>query len=312
MTPVDLSVVVCTLNRSKLLSKCLDSLAQQERGSFSIEVIVVDNGSTDDTKAVAESFQSRLENLRYIFERRLGLAQARQSGFKASAGRYIGYLDDDAVASPGWCAAVCDAFGRSDRSPTERIAALGGPIEPLFEIQRPSWLTGELATLYAIVDLGDKPHLYPATGCPVGANMAFLRSALQNHPWDERLLMCEEIHLFARLKKHGSSFLYVPEMRVQHFISAKRLTREWLLRRHFDEGIANRHVADGIQRKLRRLIASTLRLPYAWSHSHFGPDQERLAYRCKTMLYAGTLAGLLTFRDTNKTTYISDKHQLTS
>lgn len=307
MDLIHLSVVVCTLNRSALLGKCLESLMKQETSTDKIEVIVVDNGSTDDTATVTKSFGPRFPKLNYIVEPQLGLARARQTGFEASIGKYIAYLDDDAIAAPYWCSAICQTFAEIEQSPGNGVVALGGPIEPIFEISRPPWLTGNLTSLYAIVDLGERLRPYPNKGCPVGANMAFLRSALLENPWNKRLLMCEEIHLFMRLRQQGYTFLYVPEMKVQHFISAKRLTKEWLLKRYFDEGIASKHISDGTHWKLRRLVVSTLRLPYAWACSHFGTDQQRLIHQCKRMLYAGALAGLLTFRGTHKTIYISEK-----
>ncbi|MGH9450711.1 MAG: glycosyltransferase [Terriglobia bacterium] len=311
MISVDLSVIICTLNRSGLLRKCLESLAQQEAGAFTFETIVVDNGSTDDTKVVTESFRTRINGLRYVLEPLRGLARARQTGFEASVGKYVAYLDDDAIAARCWCSVICETFDQTGQSPADKVAALGGPIEPRFETGRPSWLTHELESLYAIVDMGNELHSFLGSGSPTGANMTFLRTILLENPWDHRLLMCEEINLFARLRSKGFKFLYVPDMKVQHFISAKRLNREWLLRRYFAEGIAHTHLPLGTLHKTRVAIAAFVKLPFLLAFSRFGSEGRRLKYRCKLRFYHGYIAALMGFRDPNSTEYISARRSAT-
>lgn len=306
---IDLSVIICTLNRGTLLRKCLESIVRQQSGSYSIETIVVDNGSTDDTKDVTESFRTYRQRLRYIVEPQPGLARARQTGFKASIGRYVAYLDDDAIADPHWCSTICKTFGQMEQLPNNRVAALGGPVEPMFEISRPVWLTGELTKLYAIVDRGNQLHPYPAADCPIGANMAFLRTVLRNNPWDCRLLMCEEIELFGRLAQNGFTFLYVPEMRVQHFISAKRLKPEWLMDRYLAEGLAQKSLPLGFSRKVHLTIAAIIKLIPCWALSTFGPRDQRLIFHCKVRFYHGFLVGLFGFRNLRSMAYLSGKQK---
>lgn len=302
---VDLSVIVCTLNRSDVLKGCLEALVRQELGPFTVEIIVVDNGSTDDTRLVAESFKQSFPGLRYVFEPQGGLARARQSGFGASLGRYIAYIDDDAVAAVRWCSVICETLARVEQSTANTIVALGGPVVPVFETARPPWLTEELASLYAIVDMGKSSRPIPAPACPVGANMAFTRSVLTANPWDSRLLMCEEVTLFSQLRRKGFNFLYVPEMRVQHFISVKRLQQKWLLERHFAEGIAQFYLPLPSHQKLWLLIASVLKLPPLLLLSRWGSEQLQLRYRCGAKFYSGYLAALMGLRNVRSTMYMA-------
>lgn len=311
MTPVDLSIIICTLNRSSLLKKCLESLVQQECASWKFEIVLVDNGSTDDTKKVAEAFVDAGLSIKYLYESRKCIGYARNIGLRASEGRYLATLDDDVTAVPNWCEAVCRGFEQNENTPLGKIGAVGGPIEPIFETGRPPWLTPELEALYAVLDLGSQQQIFRGVHHPVQANVAFLRSVLLDNPWNENVLMCEEIELFGRLTRKGFRYLYVPEMKVYHFISARRLNSEWLMNRHFAEGVASRYLAVGICAKVRPLVRSVLKLPYAWGRSHLGSEPRRLPFRCKTMLHVGTLAGLLGFRDVESTTYASARKNAT-
>ena len=180
-----LSVVICTHNRCKLLKKCLESLATQQCEPWAFEIFVVDNASTDATRDVVDESSHVRSAIRCIFEGRLGISRARATGLRHARGRYIAYLDDDAVAQPGWCAAICQTFEQTAAGQQHKVAALGGPIEPVFETGRPPWLTAELEPLYAILDLGNAIRVFPPGLHPVGANMAFRREILRDHPWDE-------------------------------------------------------------------------------------------------------------------------------
>ncbi len=85
---MDISVIVCTHNRSAALRQTLLSLSEMETPqNLCWEILVVDNNSTDDTRQVVESFHAGLlPNLRYIFERRQGLSFARNRGVAEARG----------------------------------------------------------------------------------------------------------------------------------------------------------------------------------------------------------------------------------
>lgn len=296
MGSVDLSVIICTLNRSQFVRKCLEALATQECSRPSIEVVVVDNGSTDDTRAVAESFTSNNLTIRYIYEGQRGLGHARNAGLHASTGRYLAYLDDDAVPSQGWCAAICETFEQLNTEGNAIVAALGGPIAPVFETKRPEWLTEELGALYTILNLGESVKAFPQGAHPFGANCAFRRDVLLRHPWNENINMCDEVELFSRLGKESYRWLYVPEMRVDHFLPASRLTINYILNRFFAEGIAQLRLRRDIWQKSQLCISASAKMPVAWALSVFGPRERRLLFRCKTKLYLGYWVGLLGLR----------------
>ena len=288
-----LSVVICTHNRCRVLKNCLESLVAQKFELSSFEVIVVDNASTDATKDVVEEFSRGILPIRYVYEGRLGLSRARATGFRNSRGRYVAYIDDDARAHPGWCTAICQAFEQNAKAHPETVAALGGPIEQVFETERPAWLTAELDQYYAKLDLGKALRLFPPRCYPIGANMAFRGEILQHHPWDESLIMSEEAELFDRLTAGGFVYLYVPGMRVSHFVPAERCTVEWLLARYHAEGLYQKHVRHGVLPKVRLLGRASLEFLRFSACLLFGGEQHRLYRRCKLKFFTGILEGLV-------------------
>ena len=94
-----LSVVVPTFNRRALLARCLRSLAEQDYAREQFEVIVVDDGSTDDTQQFLSDFKSEFE-FRIIAQPNRGLAAARNAGIRAARNSIVVLLDDDLICSP--------------------------------------------------------------------------------------------------------------------------------------------------------------------------------------------------------------------
>src|SRR3989339_227825 len=103
-----ISVVIPTYNRSKSLKMCLQSLKKQSFKDF--EVIVVDDGSTDDTKKSFDSISS--SRFRYIKKENGGQSSARNLGVKESVGDIIAFTDDDCVVDVNWLKAVKQSFDR--------------------------------------------------------------------------------------------------------------------------------------------------------------------------------------------------------
>jgi O-antigen biosynthesis protein len=154
------SVVVCTYNGSKTLPACLGGLAGLDYPDY--EVIVVDDGSTDDCSEIADSFGVRL-----IRTENRGLSAARNSGLAAATGEIVAYIDDDAVPDRDWLRFLAGVFATSDYS------AVGGPnVPPVDE--------GAIATCVANAPGGPVHVLLSdleAEHIP-GCNMAYRRQAL--------------------------------------------------------------------------------------------------------------------------------------
>jgi glycosyltransferase involved in cell wall biosynthesis len=121
MKPVSCSILVCTYNRAPLLQNTLESLCQQKLSADEFEVIVVDDGSEDETRSIANAFASRL-NFRYAYQRNSGLASSRNHALFLSQGDIVLLLDDDDVASPELLEEHC----KTHRAyPQDNFAVLG-------------------------------------------------------------------------------------------------------------------------------------------------------------------------------------------
>jgi glycosyltransferase involved in cell wall biosynthesis len=111
-----ISVIICAHNEARFLRACLHSLLAQTR--LPDELLVVNNASTDATRAVAE----QVPYVRVVDEPRKGLVVARETGWRHTAGDILAYVDADCRAIPVWLARIERRFER-DRS----LIALSGP-----------------------------------------------------------------------------------------------------------------------------------------------------------------------------------------
>ncbi|WP_027092723.1 glycosyltransferase [Cohnella thermotolerans] len=255
------SVVICTYNRAADLRDALMSLLPQRfRGEF--EVIVVDNGSTDATAQTVLDFRRTVRfPVRYIFEERLGLSVARNRAIREAQGEYILFLDDDAVASDDWIGGIVSLF---DRDP--RIGCVGGKIEPVWEGDAPHWLPPENRTLYTILDYADDIVEMREPAIPFGANVAFRKSVFEAVGLfredlgrvGSNLLSSEEGELIERIRTRYSVY-YTPYASVLHKIPRSRISKRWLLRRIYWQGVSR---AVSSQRKAGLFVQSVLKVPF--------------------------------------------------
>jgi glycosyltransferase involved in cell wall biosynthesis len=237
--PARATVVVCTHNRAPLLATCLHSLAAQTVPASDFEIVVVDDGSTDTTPDVCARF-AHLPNLRIIRQANAGLGAARERGWRAGTGRVVAFLDDDAEAPPGWLARILTHF-ETHAAPA---ACLGGPARGRWEAPRPPWLDDNLARWLTVWAPHDEPRESADEHLFVGANMSFLRSALdQVGGFDPALgrrgaslLSHEESELWERLRAAGHRAAYDPDLWVWHHVPASRARASWFRRRLFWEG----------------------------------------------------------------------------
>ncbi len=237
--PPDLSVVICTHNRSRYLERALASVRALTVPPSLLELIVVDNASSDDTAQVVAACGAEL---RYQHEPRLGLSIARNTGLFLARAPITAYLDDDAIADPGWAAALIEAF-QSSPAP---LGCVAGRVLPIWEAPRPAWLDDDLLALLSMLDYGQQPRVLLPQEHMVGANMAFPTALLQSlGGFPERLgrrgsslLSREEAHVRERLEAASRPCLYWPAALVQHHAPIERMTLSWFRRRIFWQGIS--------------------------------------------------------------------------
>ena len=98
MCEYDISVIIPVYNASKYLSECIESILSQTKDS--IEIVIVDDGSSDSSLEIIEKFAKKNECISYCSQENAGVAKARAVGFRMSHGKYIGWIDADDVAKP--------------------------------------------------------------------------------------------------------------------------------------------------------------------------------------------------------------------
>jgi glycosyltransferase involved in cell wall biosynthesis len=244
---MDATVLIATYNRARFLERTLDSLrALAVAPGRHWEIIVVDNNSSDDTRAVVTRHARDFPvALRYLFESRQGRSSALNAGLAASSAPVIAMTDDDVRVEPQWLEAACAALSSGD------AAYAGGPVRPMWESPPPRWLDltrGDLWGTIAIQDHGDAPFVYEERRkVPLGANMAarrelFDRAGLFRADLGRssgRLLLGQEVpELLMRARAAGLRGLYVPAMQVHHHIPSARLTRRYFRRWWFGKGVS--------------------------------------------------------------------------
>ncbi|WP_155971165.1 glycosyltransferase [Paenibacillus sp. Soil522] len=292
-----LSIVICTYNRAPLLERTLLALRELKRIEEA-EVIVVDNNSSDDTAVVVRSCIERCRgqlDIQYVLERKQGLSAARNTGIKAACSGIIAFLDDDAIPVHGWIHAILEAFEQDPRT-----AAVGGIVYPNFETERPSWLIKPLELPYTIVNLGSEVRPYPKKLYPVGANMAFRSTVFERFSFPEELgrkgeslTSGEESWLFDRLKKQRMLITYLPSMTVHHFISRERLTKEWIAKRYYYQGLSYAFASRTTAAKLKLVLLTCMKAVYVFGELLLSRSEgSRLLVQCRRESIRGTFSNL--------------------
>ena len=228
------TVVICTRDRCQQLSRVLETIVHMDappKGEW--EILIVDNGSSDDTKRVVESFADRLP-IRCVSEPVPGLSNARNKAVDEAIGDYICWTDDDVKVGAGWLSGYHEAFLRRPDA-----VVFGGPIEPEFEGVPPAWLIENrsiMSHLLAERDFGPKEvELSPET-LPYGANFAVRRHEMKSHRFNPALgvgpgvnRLGEETEVLAAMLKEGKGF-WVPTAGVRHVIPQARQTLAYVER----------------------------------------------------------------------------------
>ena len=109
-----ISVIIPAFNIEDLLPKCVTSVASQDYPKSLLQIIVVDDGSTDKTGAVADKLSAEYENVEVIHKENGGSSSARNAGLLAATGEYVGFVDSDDYISSEMYGLLIDAALRND------------------------------------------------------------------------------------------------------------------------------------------------------------------------------------------------------
>ncbi len=279
LTAPAVSIVIATFNRARLLERTLQALRHQDF-THGDEVIVVDNGSADETPSVIEAAARDFPvPLRPLTERTQGKGPALDRGIAAALGSILALIDDDVVVAPDWLAAIRQMF--SDPS----LALVGGRVDPEWECPPPRWLQvephvryGMMTSPLALQHYGADQELGPRTA--VGANLAIRRDVLDalggfRSDLARRagtLFGVEDQDLCSRARQAGYRCIYRSAIRVGHWVPAERLRLSYFTRWFFWSGYG-----DALLGTDDPVGADGRRHPIPWYHARRVPIAASIA-----------------------------------
>ncbi|WP_433374049.1 glycosyltransferase family 2 protein [Actinoplanes sp. CA-142083] len=212
-------------------------------------------GERDELILVIDHNDALLERARTEFPRarvvanggRQGLSDARNTGVETARGDVVGFLDDDAVAAPGWMAGLREAFASDD------VAVAGTAVRPNWEGgQSPRWFPDEFGWVVGCSYRG-LPEVKSAVRNPIGASMAVRRSVFtQVGGFSDAIgrvgakpVGCEETEFCIRVAAHDANnkVVFDPLTAVDHYVPAARQTMSYFLSRCYHEGRSKRIVS---------------------------------------------------------------------
>lgn len=195
-----ISVVICTYNGGWIIRDCLDGLLELDYPNY--EVIVVDDGSTDNTSEIVQDYPFRL-----IMSENLGVSSARNTGLQAATGEIVAYTDDDARPDPHWLTYLAKTFMETNH------AGVGGP-----NIALPG--DGMIADCVANAPGGPVHVLLSDTVAEhiPGCNSAYRKACLEEiGGWDPKYRMAgDDVDVCWRLQEKGYTIGFSPAAMVWH------------------------------------------------------------------------------------------------
>lgn len=241
------SVVIPTFNQSVILRFCLASLAKVEFDPDAFEVLVIDNGSTDNTKGVTESYTGMIRNLHYHYCAEPGLMAARHMGCDEAKGHILCYLDQDSLVTKEWLQGMAESFSRDD------VVIAGGPCIPKYEAPPPDWIGyfwcetgyGKINGFLSLGDFGNEFKMI-SPGYIYGCNYALRKRILLEYggtlpdvypPGMYQYIGIGESGLSFKLQRKGFLAAYNPKARIDHLIPSSRLTLDYFCARRYYNGI---------------------------------------------------------------------------
>jgi glycosyltransferase involved in cell wall biosynthesis len=240
---MDITVILCTYNRSESLRTAMESVAASVLPSaVEWEVLIVDNNSQDETRSVVQEFSRRFpKRFRYLFEGKQGKSFALNSGIREAHGSVIAFLDDDVTMEPTWL------YNLTANLSGKEWAGAGGKIILQWPAGVPDWLAtdGPFAR-HGFPGFDQGPIAKELEGPPFGCNMAFRKEMFEKHggfrtdmgPTPTSQIRSEDTEFGRRLQRAEERLRYEPDAVVYHPVPMSRMNQKYFLDWNFDNGRA--------------------------------------------------------------------------
>jgi glycosyltransferase involved in cell wall biosynthesis len=271
-----LSVIIPSRDRGPLLQRALLSMQEQSLPPDRFEILVIDNGSTDNTRLVVEAARKQSANVRYFYEPRPGLHAGRHRGLKEAAGDVLVFADDDIRATPGWLDAIAENFA------DPAVVMVGGNNYPDFLARPPAWLErlwrqpslgGQAISMLSLLSLPEgRREISPLMvwGCNFSIRRTVLLDAGGFHPdaMPQELIRFRgdgETHVSRFVSARGLRCVFDSRASVHHAVPAERMTVEYFRKRAYNQGISDSYTqlragVDAEERSSRGVLARVRRM----------------------------------------------------
>jgi len=200
------SVVIPTYNCSRTIIKCANSLLNIDYPKSEMEIIFVDDGSTDNTKELLKQYAQKNNIIKFFEQTHKGPASARNIGINNASGDIIVFTDSDCIVPPDWIIKLVNKFNKD-------IGAVGGSLKP-FSLDT----TSEIFEQYRRDSLyGHEEHIIDALP---SCNLAVKKEVLLKiKGFDEsfKYPSSEDYDLCYRIRDAGYKILYDPSIAILHF-----------------------------------------------------------------------------------------------
>jgi glycosyltransferase involved in cell wall biosynthesis len=220
-----ITIAICTYNRAHYLTLCLESLRDGIKKYPEIDVLVVDNNSCDTTSQVCSQFVDQGMPLRYVLEKKKGIAHGRNTAYREATGYYVAYIDDDAKAHIDYVDRLVATATKCDYD------CFGGMYYAYFETKRPKWLPDGFGTKK---NISEKREVI-ATGFLSAGNFICKREVLEKiGGFDTALGMFgtkvgygEEDNVQHKMRVEGYQVAWDPKLGVDHVVAKRKLKLGW-------------------------------------------------------------------------------------
>lgn len=220
--PISVSVIMPTRNRAPILARCLESLGGIPAESAPAEIIVIDDGSTDQTLQTVKQFAltSTVPVILLRQERAMGANAARNLGLQSARGEIVVFMDDDVIVLPGWLGKLVNGLVHSG------CAAVSGPVRLTVEGPIVGKHRGEVGALLG--EVLEAPRGADRKTVPVAGNMAAFRWAFARAQFDESVRPPVEESDW--MERAGVTAAFLPDAWVWHYKTGDELRLSRVLR----------------------------------------------------------------------------------
>ncbi len=231
---MEISIAITSCNRATSLARTLEALAVQDFPPGDFEVIVADNGSTDDTRDVCGAYGKKIDNFTYIYDNRPGQLVGWHRSLNIMQGEVACFIDDDVRPAITWLSSLKEVYDN------ESVGLATGPIRLNYEVNPPDWIAhltlGEPGALtlpaFGLLDCGEEICEIPGNfvwGTNFTVRKKLVHAAGGFHPcaMPGRLLHFHgdgEIHVGRWVDNAGHRVIYHPGASVDHDIPRTRLS----------------------------------------------------------------------------------------